>query len=290
MKIVVVGANGYIARNLILKLAIQHEIFSFVKKYPQSRLNEDHMFETIDLTQVRTNIINIQPDIIINLASSYSAQHNYVGIKTIVDTEISLSAHLAEICCEFGIYLIQTKSLFQKSEKGSGINLYAASKNARDELMQYFITFNKLKLINILLGDVYGYADNRKKLIPSVIIHIKSESKSHFSLENPNRKFYPTYLDDVLTIIGTVLNKIETGVIESGDVQCFQLDGMTLQNFVNTVQSIVSKARFQVSWLAQNTEFRETELVTPRNLISIMSEFTSFETGFQTVLKLSDIK
>jgi len=290
MKIIVIGANGYIARNLILKLAIQHEIFSFVKKYSRSRLNEDHIFETIDLTQVRINIINIQPDIIINLASGYSAQHNYRGIKTIVDTEISLSAHLAEICCEFGIYLIQTKSLFQKSKKGSGINLYAASKNARDELMQYFATFNKLKLINILLGDVYGYADNRKKLIPSVIVHIKSESKSNFSLENPNRKFYPIYLDDVLTVIGTVLNKIETGVIKSGDVQCFQLDGMTLQNFVNTVQGIVSKARFQVSWLAQNTEFRETELVIPRNLISIMSEFTSFETGFQTVLKLSDIK
>ena len=290
MKIVVIGANGYVARNLILKLAIQHEIFSFVKKYPQSRSNEDHIFETIDLTQVRINIINIQPDIIINLASGYSVQHNYVGIKTIVDTEISLSAHLAEICCEFEIYLIQTKSLFQKSAKGSGINLYAASKNARDELMQYFITFNKLKLINILLGDVYGYADNRKKLIPSVIAHIKSESKSNFTLENPNRKFNPIYLDDVLTVINIVINKINTGDIEPGDAQCFQPDGMTLNNFVNKVQTIISKARFHVSWMDTSTDFRETELVIPRNLISLLTEFTSFETGFQTVLKLSDIK
>jgi len=290
MKIVIVGANGYIARNLILKLAIQHEIFSFVKQYPQSRLNEDHIFETIDLTQVRINIINIQPDIIINLASGYSAQHNYKGIKTIVDTEISLSAHLAEICCEFGIYLIQTKSLFQKSEKGSGINLYAASKNARDELMQYFNTFKKLKLINILLGDVYGYDDNRKKLIPSVIAHIKSESKSNFTLENRDKKFYPMYLDDVLAVIEIVINKIDIGDIEPGDVQCFPPDGMTLNSFVNKVQTIISKARFQVSWMGISTDFRETELVIPRNLISLLAEFTPFETGFRTVLKLSDIK
>ena len=290
MKIVVIGANGYIARNLILKLAIKHEIFSFVKKYPQSRLNKNHIFETIDLTQFRINVINIQPDIIINLASGYSVQHNYEGIKTIIDTEINLSAHIAEICCELGIYLIQTKSLFQKSTKGSGINLYAASKNSRDELMQYFIMFNKLKLINILLGDVYGYDDNRKKLIPSVIAHMKSESKSNFTLENPDKKFYPIYLDDVLAVIEIVINKIDIGDIELGDVQCFLLDGMTLNSFVNKVQTNISKDRFHVSWMGISTDFRETELVIPRNLISLLAEFTPFETGFQAVLKLSNIK
>ena len=290
MKVIVIGANGYIARNLILKLAIKHEVFSFVKKYHQDRLNENNIFETKDLAQVRINIINIQPDIIINLASGYSVQHNYVGIKTIIDTEISLSAHLAEICCEFGIYLIQTKSLFQKSTKGSGINLYAASKNARDELMHYFTIFNKLKLINILLGDVYGYADNRKKLIPSVIAHIKSESKSDFTLENPDKKFYPIYLDDVLKVIEIVINKIDIGDIELGDVQCFPPDSMTLNSFVNKVQANISKARFHVSWMGISTDFRETELVIPRNFISLLAEFTPFETGFQTVLKLSGIK
>ena len=290
MKIVVVGANGYIARNMISKLTIKHEIFSFVKKYARGGLKEDHIFETRDLTLVRNNIMNIRPDLIINLASSYSVRHNYEDIQTIVDTEINLSAHLAEICCELGIYLIQTKSLFQKSARGSGINLYAASKNARDKLMQYFITFNKLKLINILLGDVYGYEDNRKKLIPSVIAHIKSGSNSNFTLEDPNRKFYPIYLNDVLTIIDIALNKIETGDIKSGDIQCFQLDGITLQNFVSMVQSFISEDRFQVSWLTPNTGFRDTELVIPGNLISLITEFTSFETGFQTVLKLSDIK
>ena len=290
MKIVVIGTNGYIARNIILKLANKHEIFSFVKKHTQNTLDKDNIFETIDLAKVRTNIINIRPNLIINLASSYSALHNYEDIKTIIDTEINLPTHLAEICCELGIYMIQTKSLFQISAKDSGINLYAASKNARDELMQYFIAFNKLKLINILLGDVYGYGDNRKKLIPSIIGHIKSESKSSFNLENPNRNFYPIYLDDVLIVIDLVITKIETGDIELGDVQCFQPDGMTLKNFVNKVQTIISKDRFQVSWMTTSTDFRETELVIPRNLISLITKFTSFETGFQTILKLSDIK
>jgi nucleoside-diphosphate-sugar epimerase len=230
MKIVVVGANGYLARNLVQKLEIHYEVFSFIRSHQPNKLNHSGIFETKDFSQIRSNMLTIKPNLIINLASDYSAQHHYEGINTIINTEINLSAHLADICCELGIYLMHTKSLFQKSEKNAGINLYAASKNARDALMQYFIAFNELNLINIILGDVYGYGDNRKKLIPSVIAHIAAGDNSNFVLENPERKFYPIYLEDVLNVITTVIKKIETGSIKLGDVQCFHKDGMTLKN------------------------------------------------------------
>jgi nucleoside-diphosphate-sugar epimerase len=290
MKIVVVGANGYLARNLVQKLEIQYEVFSFIRSHQPNKLNHSGIFETKDFSQIRSNMLTIKPNLIINLASDYSAQHHYEGINTIINTEINLSAHLADICCELGIYLMHTKSLFQKSEKNAGINLYAASKNARDALMQYFIAFNELNLINIILGDVYGYGDNRKKLIPSVIAHIAAGDNSNFVLENPERKFYPIYLEDVLNVITTVIKKIETGSIKLGDVQCFHKDGMTLKNFVDKVQTVVSKDRFEVSWLQQSTEFRETKLVVPNNLISLVSEFTPFETGFRSILNTSNIK
>ncbi len=290
MKIVVVGANGYLARNLVQRLEIQYEIFSFVRSYPSGRVKDSRIFGTKDYSKIRSNMLSIKPNLIINLASDYSAHHRYENIKPIIDTEINLSAHLAEICCELKIPMLQTKSLFQKSVKNSGINLYAASKNARDALMQYFIEFNELTLINILLGDVYGFADTRKKLIPSVIAHLEAGVNSKFVLENPERKFYPIYLEDVLYVITTTIKKIEAGSMKSGDVHCFQKDGMTLKNFVDKVQAIVSKDRFMVSWLYQSIEFRETELVVPSDLISLVSEFTPFETGFRSVLNMSNIK
>jgi CDP-3, 6-dideoxy-D-glycero-L-glycero-4-hexulose-4-reductase len=290
MKIVVVGANGFLARNLVQKLEIHYEVFSFVRSRPLDKVKDSRIFETKDFSKIRSKMLSIKPDLIINLASDYSVKHHYEGIKTIINTEINLSAHLADICCELGINLMQTKSLFQKSEKNSGINLYAASKNARDELMQYFVAFNQLNLINILLGDVYGYADSRNKLIPSVIAHIEAGNNSNFILENPERKFYPIYLEDVLYIMETAIKKIEAGLMKSGDVQCFDRDGMTLKNFVDKVQTIVPKDRFNVSWLHQSTEFRETELVVPSDLISLVSKLTPFEIGFRSVLNMSNIK
>jgi len=290
MKIVVVGANGYIARNLISRLVIKHEIFSFIKKHPESGSIEDYIFETRDVSELRKNILSIKPDLIINLASGYFTLHNYENIKTIVDTEVNLPVHLAEICCELGIYMIQTKSLFQKSVKESGINLYATAKNARDEFMQYFSVFNKLKLINILLGDVYGFDDHRNKLIPSVIAHLKSGSNANFTLDNPRRKFYPIYIDDVLTVMDKVIAKIETNDIRSENFQCFQSDGITLKDFVDKVQSIMPKNRFQFSWIDSSFDFRETELVIPSNLTCLITEFTSFEIGFKNVLKFENIQ
>lgn len=286
MRIIVVGANGYIARNLIKKLVIQHEVYSFVRNKPHSKLNESQVYETKNLSEMRSNITRIHPELIINLASTYSPQHKYEEIKMLLDTEIGLSVNLAEICCELGIYLMQTKSLFQNSTKGSGINLYAASKNGRDQLMQYFVAFKHLKLINLLLGDVYGCDDNRNKLIPAVISHLRSENRSNFCLENPMRKFYPVFLEDVLAIVDILLSKIETKEIQSGEIQCFELEGMTLNEFVEEVQKIVSKSKFQVSWLIPNVDFRDAELIIPEDLLNIRSEFTPLQLGFRHVLNI----
>jgi len=290
MKVVVIGANGYIAQNLISRLVIKHEIFSFIRKQSKGGSTEHHIFEIIDVFELRKNILSIKPDLIINLASGYFAQHDYENIKTIIDTEVNLSVHLAEICCELGIYMIQTKSLFQKSVKDSGINLYATAKNARDEFMQYFTVFNKLKLINIILGDVYGINDHRNKLIPNVIAHLKSGSHTNFVLENPKRKFYPTYIDDVLTVMDKVVAKIETNEIRFEDFQCFQSNGITLKDFADQVQSMMPKNRFQFTWIDSSFDFRETELLIPRNLNCLISEFTAFEVGFKNILKFENLQ
>ena len=288
MRIVLVGAGGYLARNLILTLEPKHEIHCFVRTILKNSLNQDRYYETKDMAQLRDDIIKIQPQLIINLASGYFAQHEYRDINQVIDVEINLPAHLAEICTDLGVYLLQTKSLFQNTSKGSAINLYSASKNARDELMNYYVVCKELKLINLLLGDVYGKNDNRKKLIPNVIAHIRGNSSKPFTLGNPDQRFYPVYLDDVIAVIEIVLSKIETGIECTENYRCYPLNGITLEMFVHIIQSIISKENFKVNWEISREDFRYTRFLEPETCIDVLNTYTTLESGFRTILSSLD--
>jgi len=287
MKIILIGANGYLARNLINKLMVKHQVFGFVRNKIKNSLDEIQYFETKNLLCLRGDILRIQPNVIINLASSYYADHEYENIDQIIKVEVGLSAHLAEICADLQIYLFQTKSLFQKTLKGSAINLYSASKNARDEIMNYYVICKNLKLINILLGDVYGTNDLRNKLIPNVIEHINQNRTSEFTLGNPNRKFYPIYLEDVINVIEIILSRIAAGYQSAGDYQCFPAGGVSLQKFVDTVQQIATKEKFRVEWQGSVENFRDTKFTEPSDLINVLASFTDLEAGIRVLLNSS---
>lgn len=284
MRIIVIGANGYLAQNLISRLMTKHQIFCFVRNKVANPLAEIQYFETKDLLYLKRDILKIQPNTIINLASSYYADHEYENIAQIINVEVGLSAHLAQICADLQIHLLLTKSLFQKTSKGSAINLYSASKNARDEIINYYVICKNLKLVNLLLGDVYGTNDFRNKLVPKVIEHINKNYSSEFKIGNPSRIFYPIYVEDVLSVIEIILSRIETGFRCDGDYQCFPSGGITLKKFVDIVQQIVSKEKFGVKWEEPIENFRDTKFTEPLDLINLLSDFTDFETGLRTLL------
>jgi len=85
-------------------------------------------------------------------------------------------------------------------------NLYSATKIAFKNIVHYFQLKNKkIKFYNIYLSDTFGYMDNRKKIIPSMIKAFKENKK--INLISANYYLNILNVQDFVNVISIIIKK-----------------------------------------------------------------------------------
>ncbi len=127
-----------------------------------------------DLTPV---LAAARPDVVFHLASLYLAEHRPDQVEALVRSNILFPALLAEAMAATGsTRLINTGTAWQRYE-GAGyrpVNLYAATKQAAEDLLLYHADARDLSVITLRLFDTYGRGDKRRKLIQILIDAVQS--------------------------------------------------------------------------------------------------------------------
>lgn len=116
-----------------------------------------------------------RPDIVFHLASLYLAEHRPDDLDALVASNILLTVQLAEAMTltlpTGSARLVSTGTAWQHF-RGPGympVNLYAATKQAGDDLLRYFTDARGLSLIRVKLFDTYGAGDTRRKLVQLLV-------------------------------------------------------------------------------------------------------------------------
>ena len=110
----------------------------------------------------------VKPDIVFHLASNFIAEHNFSQINALLESNITFGLHLLEAMKETGVKkLINTGSSWQhyNNDEYNPVCLYAATKQAFESLIEYYVQSCNFKVINLKLFDTYGETDTRPKLI-----------------------------------------------------------------------------------------------------------------------------
>lgn len=113
-----------------------------------------------------------QPDIVFHLASLYLAEHSAEQVEPLVRSNVLFPALLAEAMTATGATrLINTGTAWQQFHGAEylPVNLYAATKQAAEDLLLYYIDARRLSTITLRLFDTYGRRDKRRKLIQILI-------------------------------------------------------------------------------------------------------------------------
>jgi nucleoside-diphosphate-sugar epimerase len=119
-----------------------------------------------------------QPDIVFHLASLYLPDHRSDQVKDLVRSNILFPAMLAEAMSAAGIkHLVNTGTAWQHFESRAylPVNLYAATKQAAEDLLAYYADARQCSVITLKLFDTYGRGDKRRKLIQILIEAALSE-------------------------------------------------------------------------------------------------------------------
>ena len=109
-----------------------------------------------------------QPHTVFHLASLFLAQHRAEDIDALIGSNLLFSTQLVEAMVQHGVLqLVNTGTAWQHHQNRaySPVNLYAATKQAFESVLAYYVEAQGLKVCTLALFDTYGPDDPRAKLV-----------------------------------------------------------------------------------------------------------------------------
>ncbi len=171
----VTGATGYIGRNLVSKLALRGwrvcvlcRTDSDLKALTANLRSGDIFYYDGTRESVIKCLVQVKPSVVFHLASLFLVTHNGGDIDSLLEANISFGAKLVDACVETGVTkFINTSSSWQHfaDEKYNPMNLYAASKQAFEDILEYYVKAYELDVVTLVLFDTYGPCDTRGKIV-----------------------------------------------------------------------------------------------------------------------------
>jgi nucleoside-diphosphate-sugar epimerase len=137
--------------------------------------------ETDDVVEA---IKRSKPDVVFHLASLFLAQHTPQQITPLIEANVLLGVQLLEAMSGAGVkLLVNTGTSWQHFHRESfhPVNLYAATKQAFEDILAYYVDAAGIRAVTLSLFDSYGPGDTRKKLLRLLLDCLETNERLQMS-------------------------------------------------------------------------------------------------------------
>jgi len=203
--IIITGSTGFIGSRLTSKLVKKRsKVHAIIRpksdtkllKYLKTKITiHIHKGSAKNLCEI---IAEVKPTIVFHLASRFEAEHKSKDITPIITTNILFSTQLLDAMAQSGVKKlvnVGTSWQYYENKEYSPVNLYAATKQALEAIIQYYIETAGLTAITLTLYDTFGNDDPRNKLIPLLIK--TAQHKNSLAMSPGEQLIDLVHVDDV---------------------------------------------------------------------------------------------
>ena len=204
-KVVVTGATGFVGSNLVKYLLKKEFKIAIIVREDSNLSNLDEVISEIEIFKYDNEIKNLisffnsyNPKLVFHLASNFIAEHESNQIDNLIQSNITFGLHVLEAMKVTGVkHLINTGTSWQhyNNEEYNPVCLYAATKQAFEALIEYYVKAEDFKVINLKLFDTYGETDTRPKLIN--LLHKFADEKIELKMSRGEQVLNLVHIYDI---------------------------------------------------------------------------------------------
>jgi len=267
----ITGAAGFVGSHLVRRLAAEGwRVHIVVRPGSDLTILDDtrHLFAVHRHDGTTAGMLSIveeiRPMVVFHLASLFLAHHQHKDIEPLIVSNVLFSTQLVEAMTSSNVYnLINTGTSWQHYENKdyNPVCLYAATKQAFESILQFYIETTALKTITLKLFDTYGPRDPRSKLFS--LLRDAAHKQITLAMSPGEQLIDIVYIDDVITaymiaaerLINNKVNQMESYALRSGEP-------LKLRDLVEIYGRVTGKS-LRVEW--GRRPYREREVMVPWN-------------------------
>jgi len=201
----VTGATGFVGSHLARRLFHEgwqvHILIRANSKVPPAAEFSHMTIHVYDgSTSSMISCIKLaSPDVVFHLASLFLSQHEASEVDALIQSNVLFGAQLLEGMNAGGVrFIINTGTSWQhfNNENYNPVCLYAATKQAFQALVEYYVQAHGFSVITLKLFDTYGSDDPRQKLF--YLLNKASYSGELLNMSEGNQMIDIVHIDDVV--------------------------------------------------------------------------------------------
>lgn len=293
MKILVTGATGFIGKNLVAKLIDSgHDIWALARENSDTSCIDKSVKMYPYNGEINTMIKLFKEekfDGVIHLASHFLSAHNPDDISSLISSNIQFGTELLEASKSSDVtWFINTGTFWQnyENEDYNPVNLYAATKEAFENIAKFYTQTSNLAFTTIKLNDTFGPNDSRAKIFNLWTKIAKSGER--LSMSAGEQIIDISYIDDVINAYTQLVDLLAEDVTPYRDKTYVVTNQERLS--LKELAKIFEKATgttLDIEWGGR--DYRDREVMSPYNLGEVVpgwkQQYTLEEAIRKTVSK-----
>ncbi|ARK29744.1 NAD-dependent epimerase/dehydratase family protein [Halalkalibacter krulwichiae] len=280
VRILVTGATGYIGSHVSRKLVQEGcEVHILLRPTSGKHLISDieeniieHLYDG-SYQSIERAVRLSRPEIVFHLASFASIRYETKDVPNMLESNIVMSTFLVEAMTQHQVKkLVNTSSFSQhvNQELYHPNSLYAATKQAFEDILLYYTNASSLQSITLVLFDNYGPNDPRPKLMNLID---RSLREGTTLLMTPGEQYLDLlYIDDVVDAYLVAAEQLFSCTGKRRERYAVRSKSrIKLQRLVPLFAEIAGKP-LRVKWGA--LEYRPGEIMIPWNKGEVLPQWS----------------